>query len=128
MATSKYLQIDGVEYPVAIMELQRKGDILDLEANRTRDGVLHRDVIGTYYNYSLKIEAPNDPELYERFWWVITAPVASHTVQLPYQPESFKGYFSSCQDNITLIKADGKKAKGLSCNLTASRPSRTAGS
>ena len=124
--TSKYIRIDGQEYPVAITSLKRKGDILDLTATRTSDGVLHRDVIGTFYNYTLNIYSP-DPAVYEQLWWVLTAPVASHSVQLPYQPEAFNGYFSSCQDDIQLITPDGIKAKGLSCNLTATRPSRTAG-
>ena len=127
MATSKYLQIDTVEYPVAIVQLQRKGDVLDLAANRTEDGVLHREVIGTYYNYTINIIAPTDPALYEALWWVLTAPVASHLVQLPYQPEPFEGYFGSVKDDIKLIDPSGKFiGKGISCNLVATRPARTA--
>ena len=123
----KYLIVDNVEYPVGIVALQRKGDILDLTANRTEDGVLHREVIGTYYNYILGIIAPSDPALYEAIWWVLTAPVASHMVQLPYQAEPFEGYFSSCKDNAKLIKSDGTFiGTGISCNLTATRPSREA--
>jgi hypothetical protein len=126
MATSKWLQIDGVEYQVPIVDLQRKGDILDLTANRTEDGVLHRDVIGTYYNYTLNIGRVRDQSVNEALWWALTAPVASHQVQLPYQPEPFEGYFGSCKDNITLIDANGQKTKGLSFNLIATRPSRNA--
>lgn len=128
MATNKYIIIDGTEYRVAIVSMQRKGDILDLTATRTEDGVLHREVIGTFYNYSMNILAPTDPELYEAIWWKLTEPIASHTVQLPYQPSSFKGYFSSCQDDIKLVTPDGKYiGQGISCNLTATRPSRTVG-
>lgn len=123
---SKYLIIDGVEYKVPIVDLQRKGDILDLVANRTEDGVLHREVIGTYYNYTLTIGVVNDQALYDNLWWVLTTPVASHQVQLPGQPEPFEGYFGSCKDNIILITEDGQKAKGLSFNLVATRPSRNA--
>lgn len=123
---SKYLIIDGVEYKVPIVELQRKGDILDLTANRTEDGVLHREVIGTYYNYTLTIGVVNDRELYDRLWWVLTEPVASHQIQLPNQPTAFEGYFGSCKDDIQLITDDGYKAKGLSFNLIATRPSRNA--
>lgn len=126
MATSKWLQIDGVEYKVPIVSLKRKGDILDLTANRTEDGVLHREVIGTYYNYTLTIGIVNDQELYDNLWWVLTAPVASHQIQLPNQPEAFEGYFGSCQDDIVLITDEGQKAKGLSFNLVATRPSRNA--
>ena len=124
---AKYIVIDGHEYQVALIDLKRKGDILDLTANRTEDGVLHREVIGTYYNYSMTFLAPTNPELYEQFWWIITAPVASHRVQLPYQPQAFEGYFSSCKDEIKLIDKSGKFiGMGISCNLTATRPSRSA--
>lgn len=136
----KYLIIDQLEYPVAITEMNRSGDILDLTANRTEDGVLHREVIGTYYNYTLTLAVPNTipnaDEVYERLWWVLTEPVASHMVQLPYQPEPFEGYFGSCKDTILYVKGEDPtnqsygatyQAKGLSCTLVATRPSRTAG-
>ena len=130
MAVSKWLQIDGAEYQVAIVSpMQRTGDILDLTANRTEDGVLHREVIGTYYNYTLGILAPNNPQLYQEVWWKLTEPVASHQVQLPYQTSAFEGYFSSCKDGVKLVNADGTVVgTGISCKLTATRPSRTASS
>ena len=126
MATSKWLQIDGVEYQVPIVELQRKGDILDLTANRTEDGVLHREVIGTYYNYTLNIGRVRDQSVNEALWWKLTEPVASHQVQLPYQPEPFEGYFGRCKDNITFMDANGQRTVGLSFNLVCTRPSRNA--
>lgn len=128
MAVSKYIQIDGIEYKVPLLSpIDRKGDILDLTANRTEDGVLHRDVIGTFYNFTLNFITPRNTEEYDRLWWKLTEPVASHMVQLPYQPEPFEGYFGSCKDNVELITSDGEKARGLSCNLIATRPSRTPG-
>lgn len=128
MATSKWLQIDNVEYKVGLVSpMKRKGDILDLTAARTEDGVLHRDVIGTFYNYTLNIIAPSDQELYEAIWWKLTEPVASHMIQLPYQTEPFEGYFGSVQDDVKFIDKDGKCiGNGISCNLVATRPSRTA--
>ena len=126
MSNNKYLIIDNIEYPVAIVGLGRKGDILDLTANRTEDGVLHREVIGTFYNYTLNIIAPNDKALYESLWWKLTEPVASHQIQLPYQPEAFEGYFGSCKDDVKLIDKNGTFiGTGISCNLVATRPART---
>lgn len=126
MAGSKYLIIDNITFPVAIVGLGRKGDILDLTANRTEDGVLHREVIGTFYNYTLNIIAPNDKALYESLWWKLTEPVASHQIQLPYQPEPFEGYFGSCKDDVKLIDTNGTFiGTGISCNLVATRPART---
>ena len=126
MADSKYIIIDDVTYKVPIVELQRKGDILDLTANRTEDGVLHREVIGTFYNYTLTIGVINDPDLYESLWWTLTAPVASHWIELPHDHVRFEGYFGSCKDNIHLITEDGYSARGLSFNLVATRAARQA--
>lgn len=121
---SKYLIVDGVVYKVPIVELERKGDILDLTATRTEDGNLHREVIGTYYNYTLKIGNGCDPDTYNALWWVLTAPQASHMIELPHDHVEFEGYFGSCKDNITFITSDGFKAKGFSCNLVMTRPAR----
>lgn len=126
MPNNKSLIIDGVTYNVPILELQRKGDILDLTANRTEDGVLHREVIGTYYNFTLTIGIVNNQELYDALWWKLTEPVASHQIQLPNQPEAFEGYFGSAKDNINLVTNDGYRAKGLSFNVVCTRPSRNA--
>ena len=122
---SKYIIIDGVEYQVAITSLKRKADVLDKTANRTEDGDLHREVIGTYYNYSLEIGIENDLDLYNRLFDVLSAPVAFHTVELPHDHISFQGYFGSVQDEIDIIYKDGTvRYKELSCNLVARLPRR----
>ncbi len=121
---SKWIRIDGVEYQVALSPLKRKGDVLDLTANRTEDGVLHREIIGTYYNYTLGVERGGDMSVYNAFWWVVTAP-SNHTIILPYETEEIEGYFGSAQDEIFFINQSGKRVKGFSCNMVAVRPART---
>lgn len=124
---SQFLIIDTVVYQVPIIELKRKADILDKYAYRSEDGVLHREVIGTYHNYSLKIGVVNDPELYNRLFDVLSAPVASHLVELPHDHVAFRGYFSSIQDEISRLTPNGAKYKELFCNLTAMIPRRRPG-
>ena len=132
MAASKYIIIDGVQYgtdehPVRITELKRKADILDKYAERSEDGELHREVIGTFHNYSLKLGVrKGDRELYNTLFDVLSAPVASHEVVLPHDGVSFRGYFSSIQDDIHLVDDDGFDAQGLQCNLVAMKPRRYA--
>lgn len=123
---SKYIIIDGIEYAVPIIKLQRKGDILDRVANRTEDGDLHREVIGTYYNYSLEIGRVRDLVLYEMLWNVLTEPVAFHTIELPHDHISFQGYFGSVQDEIVKVDDDTGDViyKSLTCNLVARLPRR----
>ena len=123
---SRYIIIDGVEYPVAITELKRSAAILDKYANRTEDGILHREVIGTYYNYALKIYCrPQDMDTYNTLFNVLSAPVASHMVELPNDHEVFEGYFSSIEDNVKLITSSGTVYTGLTCRLTSMKPRRT---
>ena len=121
---SKWIRIDGVEYQLPLTNLKRKGDVLDLTANRTEDGVLHREIIGTFYNYSFGIEQGHDPAVYDAFWWVATAPT-NHQIILPYATEEIEGYFGSCQDDIYFINKDGMRVKGFTCNMVAVRPART---
>lgn len=129
----KYLIVDDVEYPVAVVKLTRKGDVLDKTANRTEDGELHREPIGTYYNYSMEIKPPHslEPEkmeLYDSLFYVLSAPVVSHMVQLPNQSEAQEMYFGSVQDEIIWTDGNGKTLYGnLTCNLVCMRPSRYAG-
>lgn len=123
----RYLIIDDVEYPVAIVSLKRKGDILDKTANRTEDGDLHREVIGTYYNYTMEIRPGNDTELYNRLFWVLTEPVPYHRVILPNETEEVKMYFGSVQDEVRFIDDKGTTYySNLTCNLVCKQPRRYA--
>jgi len=121
---SKWIRIDGTEYKVALSPLKRKGDVLDLEANRTADGILHRKIIGTYYNYTLGVERCGDISEYNSFWWVVTSP-SNHMIILPYATEEIEGYFGSAQDEVFFVDSNGKRCKGFSCNMVAVRPART---
>lgn len=124
----KYLIIDGEEFRVGVLTIKRKGDILDKTANRTEDGDLHREVIGTYYNFTITIRPGNDVELYDRLFWVLTEPVAYHMVQLPSMNEPVKMYFGSVQDEVRYINDEGTVYyKDLSCNVVCKEPSRYAG-
>lgn len=121
---ANYIVIDGREYPVMISELKRRADILDKYAYRSEDGHLHREVIGTYHNYDMKIACP-DRTLYNELFDVISEPTAYHNVILPHDGVQFNAYFSSVQDEVVLIDKDGTKYKGLSCKCTAMIPRRT---
>lgn len=123
---AKTIVIDGKSYAVRITELKRTADILDKYAERDETGELHREVIGTFYNYQLKIGVKmGERDLYNELFDVLSAPVESHRVELPHDHVEFEGYFSSISDNIKLVDDDGFDANGLSCKLTAMRPRRT---
>lgn len=126
---AKYIRIDGTEYKVAITELKRRADILDRYAHRDENGILHREVIGTYINYDLQLYCPPTTEgrtIYNQLFEVLSAPVASHIVEMPNDGIAFEGYFSSIADAVDKIDDYGTRYKGLTCKLTATRPRRVA--
>ena len=45
------VKVDGTEYGGIVTALTRNFEVVDGDnAGRTLDGVMHRDLIGTYYN------------------------------------------------------------------------------
>lgn len=120
---ARHIVIDGIEYPVAITKLKRRADILDKYAYRSEDGHLHREVIGTYHNYDMKLACFNR-QIYNTLFDVLSEPTAYHRVILPHDGVQFDAYFSSVQDNVVLVDEYGAKYNGLSCKCTAMIPRR----
>ena len=124
-------RMDGREYNVNVLELKRKFAVTDTEnSGRTTDYAMHRDIIGTFYNYTLKI-APKklDMESYNRFYDAISNPSAvSHEITVPFGNETmtFKAYVTQGEDS--LVVRNGKNfwgfADGLTVNFTAMEPQR----
>lgn len=132
---NKYkIQINGEPFNIAIVELHRKADILDKSAYRSEDGDLHREVIGTYYNYNLKFgmmcRTQEERAEYNRLFEVLSEPVEYQNVRLPHDGVEFEGYFASVEDDINYLVDDetGAAFKGLQCNLIARLPRKVAGS
>lgn len=125
--------IDGEYFDIAISELHRKADVLDKSAYRSEDGDLHREVIGTYYNYTLKFgmmcRTQEEREQYNRLFETLSEPVAYRSVTLPHDGISFEGYFASVEDDINYLVEDetGAAFKGLQCNLISRQPRKTPG-
>lgn len=129
--TNNIFRLDGREYNVNVLELKRKFAVTDTEnSGRTTDYAMHRDIIGTFYNYTLKI-APKklDMESYNRFYDAISNPSAvSHEITVPFGNETmtFKAYVTQGEDS--LVVRNGKNfwgfADGLTVNFTAMEPQR----
>ena len=122
---NKKLIIDGVSYDIPIIELPRSADILDKVAERTEDGGLYREVLGTYINYQgVVFGTLDDPDTYDALFDILIQPVPSHTITLPINNKyaSFTGYISSVKDTVNRVLDDGTLFKALSCNFTATNP------
>ena len=124
------ITLDGVTYPhIHITSLKRSFSVLDGEnAGRVMTGTMERDVIGTYYNYAVEIDADGaDREEYDNFYEVISAPADSHLLVVPYAQTTltFDAYVSNGEDELLFMDDDENVWGGLSFNFIAMAPART---
>lgn len=135
MGAEQLLKIDGQRFEVRLIKISRSASILDKYAKRTINGDLQREIIGTYYNYSLEFAYNDEPSKYELLWERLTAPEPFHDIEIvdavnKYSPRgyySFKGYIANVKDNISYANPNNeyeRRFDGLSCDIVAKEPSR----
>lgn len=127
MEFTQGIKIDGVYFDVPLISVKRTADFLDKYAERTEDGVLHRELIGVYFNYQMSFGTIHNDALYEALWEKLTEPVEFHDFSLPTTggPYEFRGYISGVSDEIEKIYSNTAKFKGLQCKYTAQAPAKT---
>lgn len=126
------LEVDGVAYDlIHVVELKRSFSVLDgSNTGRVQTGEMRRDIIGTYYNYTLSLvpdEKPASITQYDALYEVLSSPDASHTIKVPYGQEykEFRAYVTNGEDNLSLKTSKASKWDGLSVNFIAMGPART---
>lgn len=119
--------VDGRSFNVSVSSLQRKASILDGEnAGRMLSGRMERDIIGTYYNYTLGIDPKlMTPAEYDALYELLTAPVDSHALVVPYGQGtiSFAAYISNAEDTLKRL-AGTNLWSDLKVNFIAMEPKR----
>lgn len=114
--------IDGTEYNVPIIALSGQADMLDKYAERTPDGVLHRELIGVYDNYEIQFAASyRDSQAYSDLWFKLTEPVPWHTVSFPtiLGNRDIVGYFAATRHEVSKQKDGITYWKGLSTSFVS---------
>lgn len=129
MKFEKGIKVDGTHFDIPMVSLKRNADFLDKYAERTEDGVLHRELIGVYYNYTLTVgtsAAFGDTD-YEAFWDKMTEPVEFHQISIPTKNGyyTFTGYISSVSDEYRKILDNKAEFSGFTCKFIAQSPART---
>lgn len=120
--------IDGVTYDVPVASIRRTADFLDKYAERTEDGVLHRELIGVYFNYQIQFGHTLDTAEYAKLWQKLTEPVEFHEVTVPDEDGesyTFTAYFSSVGDELRKVKDAKTFWKSLTVHFVAQSPART---
>ena len=108
--------IDGTSYDIPIVSLEGQVDMLDKYAERTPNGVLHRELIGVYDNYEIEFaSAYKNPQVYSDLWFKLTEPVPWHTVKFPtiLGEREIVGYFANTRHKASKQKGTTTYWKGL---------------
>lgn len=123
--------IDGVDLRVWVTGIKRSFAVTDSEhSGRLQNYEMYRDVIGTFYNYTLTVEPDTaHRDDYDTFYHIITAPTGFHTVVFPYGQETleFKAYVTSGDDDVKIDNNRGMEVNrwsGLSIQFVAQEPQR----
>lgn len=124
------LSLDGKGYPnLHVVSLKRSFSVLDGDnAGRVMTGAMKRDIIGTYYNYSMEIDpVSSDLAEYDEFYEAISSPVDSHVLTVPYAQTTltFDAYVANGEDKL-VSKYNGRNEwQNLAVNFVAMKPKRT---
>lgn len=121
--------VDGVQYPnVNVLSLKRNFSVLDgPNAGRVMDGSTKRDIIGTYYNYSMELDSSySDLEEYDKLYEVISSPQDSHNIVVPYGQGTltFEAYVANGEDDLIHKRENFNKWDNLRINFVAMKPQR----
>lgn len=122
-----FILLDGQKYNVGVYSnVKEAADFYDKYAERTGDGVLHRELIGVYFNFSdIKFEPQTDKNYdeYERLWNKLTEPEEFHIVRIANF--EFKAYFNNVSRTIYDYSNGKAYRKDMTVNFTAERPARS---
>jgi predicted ATP-grasp superfamily ATP-dependent carboligase len=120
--------IDSTTYDVPVISIKRKADFLDKFAERTEDGILHRELIGVYKNYELAFGRTTNTTAYAALWAKLTEAVEFHTVTVPDLDGAsftFTAYFASVSDELQRTTSAKTFWKHLTVNFIAQAPALT---
>ena len=123
-------KIDNKAYPtVRVTSIKRKFNIADGPlAGRNVQGEMIRDVIGTFYNYTLELWCNRlSSDEYDELYEIISSPQDSHVLEVPYGQRTltFDAYITSGDDELKhMSETQGNFWQGISCSFVAMKPAR----
>lgn len=125
------LIIDGVDYSdITVASVSRKATVKDSAlSGEMFDGSYHRDIKGTYIDYTMKIVCKvADRETYTQIYELLTSPVASHEITVPYNNTTitFEAYIQTVGDDLFVCDSNGALWRNLTCTFKAVAPQKVA--
>ena len=119
------ITIDGTDFDIPVISITRKAEFLDKYAERTENGVLHRELIGVYYNYQIKFGQTTNTSEYADLWKKLTEAEEFHEVTVPDEDGTsytFTAYFSNVGDELRKVQGAAAFWKSLTVNFIAQEP------
>lgn len=124
------VSIDGRYFNIFIPEdgIKRTFAVADTDqAGRVQTGEMVRDIIGTFYNYTVDFNTNFLSEVeYDELWDTLSDPVEYHIIKVPYGQETlqFKAYVANGSDTLKYIRNGKSRWRNLSINFIANKPQR----
>ena len=125
------ITIDGTTYNVPVVAIDETCDFLDKYAERTEDGVLHRELIGTYHNQSITFGVPQtaaEIAEYYSLWEALTEATEFHTVTVPDASGidfTFTAYFSNVARKLRKWDGTTTNWRDMTVRFIAQSPKAT---
>lgn len=125
----KLFELDGREYTAVVTKLKRSAKVTDNDsAGRNKPGDMIRDIVGTYYNYTIEIATNHlDPADYDTLYQTLTAPVKDHQLTVAYGQGTitFRAYVTNVDDDLIRSGKEANIWGNLALNFIAMSPHRT---
>lgn len=121
--------IDEVDFSSRVVaNITRRAEIRDTDLSGTMlGGEYHRDIMGTYYTYQLTIAVPvTDTATYTELYQLLTQPVESHQVVLPYNQSVLEitAYIKTVTDRLYRQTLDKLTWNTIVVEFVGASPSR----
>lgn len=121
------ITIDGQKFDVGIVKITRKASTMAESLGITLDGRKHYDVKGTYYDYDVVFNTrAMKVEEYDKLYELITEPVESHIVTIPYAQSTitFLAKTKTGSDSIIFNYTGIRKWGSLTVTFESLKPQR----
>lgn len=126
MTKTNVFTMDGIAYNVDVAALTRKFSVMDTEqSGRTQNGEMYRDVIGTFFNYTMTVrERDGDAAALEAFWEAVSDPAVSHVCVFPYGQTTLtqRMYVTGGEQNLMLVSNGKNHWDEVTLNFIAMGP------
>lgn len=118
--------LNGKSFNVQVMSLKRSFEVKDaVSAVVVQSGNIYREILGTYYNYTITVREKNgDRAAFDAFWEEISKPVESHVCVFPYNQSTItqRMYVKSGSQDIGRLHADGAEWRDITIQFIAQSP------